>query len=366
MQLKEAQQKLNKRYPKEKLKIISWNKENNAKKSCEILCEKCNNKIKYTNFQSATASSKKYCCTKCGRKEKSLKRFEQSLRDTFPNEPFEVIEYTNTQKPCKIKCLTCGNILERAIAGQMKVRKHLCSICHPIRSDELKKSISNFDEYIKKSKNWELNQSLEDITKSSDTIQCKCLHCGKINNKTMYDYMRGINCRCLTQTAKDWFKKHLPSDYQVISQTGSYRQRISLRHSCGFVYSVVSQTFINGYGRCPKCEKRSSFGERQVKTWLEEHNISYEREYTVVLKNHALRFDFYLPEYDLYIEYQGEQHYEPIDFFGGEEKFKEIQYYDELKQDYAKEKLIAISYKENVNDILSSKVQRLSQKESTL
>lgn len=365
MQLVEAQKKLNERFPNEKLKIVKWNKENNAKKSCEILCEECNTISKYTNFQSAVSNRKNYGCTKCGREQKLLKRFEQSLKDKFPDESFEIIEYVNTQEPCKIKCLTCGTILERAYAGTIKTRQHLCSICHPIRNDELKKTIVQFEKYIEQSPDWELAQSIEDITKSSDVVQCKCLHCDKINEKNMYDYMKGIKCRCFTQTAKDWFKDNLPSDYKLLNKAGSYRQRVSLQHSCGFIYSTISQSFIQGYGRCPKCEKRSSLGERQIKDWLEKHNITYEREYIVVLKKHPLRFDFYLPEYDLYIEYQGKQHYEPVGFFGGEEKFKKIQKYDKIKKDFAKEKLIAIKYTENINDVLSFKVQRLSHNEST-
>jgi len=40
------------------------------------------------------------------------------------------------------------------------------------------------------------------------------------------------------------------------------------------------------------------------------------------IKNYNLVLDFYLPYYDLYIEYNGEQHYNPINFFGGEKRFK--------------------------------------------
>ena len=36
-----------------------------------------------------------------------------------------------------------------------------------------------------------------------------------------------------------------------------------------------------------------------------------------------LPFDFYLPSYNVCIEYQGEQHYRPIDHFGAEVKFKQ-------------------------------------------
>lgn len=36
-------------------------------------------------------------------------------------------------------------------------------------------------------------------------------------------------------------------------------------------------------------------------------------------------------------EYQGEQHYKPIKYFGGEEKFKETKLRDQIKKDFCQE-----------------------------
>lgn len=46
-------------------------------------------------------------------------------------------------------------------------------------------------------------------------------------------------------------------------------------------------------------------------------------------------FDIYLPEFNLAIEYQGEQHYKPIDFFGGQVSFEENKLRDERKKKLA-------------------------------
>ena len=50
----------------------------------------------------------------------------------------------------------------------------------------------------------------------------------------------------------------------------------------------------------------------------------------------ALSFDFYVPQYNTCIEYQGVQHYKPVERFGGEEQFAIQQEHDELKRKYAK------------------------------
>ena len=45
---------------------------------------------------------------------------------------------------------------------------------------------------------------------------------------------------------------------------------------------------------------------------------------------------FYLPKYNMLIEYQGKQHECAVEFFGGEEKFKIQQEHDKRKREYAK------------------------------
>lgn len=86
--------------------------------------------------------------------------------------------------------------------------------------------------------------------------------------------------------------------------------------------------------------------------------IDFKEEYSfddLKYKN-KLRFDFYLPKENICIEFQGKQHYEPIDFFGGEKGFHERVKRDNLKREYCKNndiKLIEVSYKEkNIEDFL--------------
>ena len=58
-------------------------------------------------------------------------------------------------------------------------------------------------------------------------------------------------------------------------------------------------------------------------------------------------FDFYLPDYNICIEYDGEEHFQPVEFFGGEEKFQRRIENDEIKNNYCKNnniKLIRIPY----------------------
>lgn len=75
-----------------------------------------------------------------------------------------------------------------------------------------------------------------------------------------------------------------------------------------------------------------------------------------------LRFDYYLPKYNVLIEIQGKQHYEPVNKFGGIEAFEEGQIRDKIKQNWCKDnniKLIYISYRDLYkNEYLQSLLEK--------
>lgn len=54
--------------------------------------------------------------------------------------------------------------------------------------------------------------------------------------------------------------------------------------------------------------------------------------------------DIFLPSFDTAIEYQGMQHYQPVDFFGGEEGYRDVVRRDKRKRILCKEKQIRLIY----------------------
>ena len=64
-------------------------------------------------------------------------------------------------------------------------------------------------------------------------------------------------------------------------------------------------------------------------------------------------FDIYIPQLPLAIEYMGEQHYRPIDFFGGENGYNATIYRDKKKESICKDlniNLIHIKYSDNIKE----------------
>lgn len=100
---------------------------------------------------------------------------------------------------------------------------------------------------------------------------------------------------------------------------------------------------------CPICN--SSKGEKYIAFLLDFFNIKYEREKTFDdlfgCNNGLLRFDFFLSEYNICIEYDGEQHFR-LNGLLNEDQFDYLKTHDDLKNKYCKDnniKIFRISYK---------------------
>jgi len=110
---------------------------------------------------------------------------------------------------------------------------------------------------------------------------------------------------------------------------------------------------LSGCG-CPYC--RESKGEIKLCKLLSVNNIKYIRQYKFDECKYIkkLPFDFYLPEYHICIEYNGRQHYEPVEAFGGEKEYENVKLRDEKKKEYCKNnniKLIVFKYDQSLDDI---------------
>jgi hypothetical protein len=128
---------------------------------------------------------------------------------------------------------------------------------------------------------------------------------------------------------------------------------------CG--YSWETNCYVKVKTGCPGCNLSS--GERRVKDFLDNKNIEYIYEHRFKDCKHMkkLSFDYYLHNSNVCIEYQGAQHYDPYDFFGGEDRFKRQIKNDSIKREYCENnniKLIEIPYwdYDNVEIILQKEL----------
>lgn len=115
-------------------------------------------------------------------------------------------------------------------------------------------------------------------------------------------------------------------------------------------FHQIPYSHFGGCG-CPFCNE--SKGEKEISTYLDSKFIRYHREFKFDdCKNiNPLRFDFYLPDHNLCIEYDGKQHFESMDIFGGDIEFEKRKSNDRVKDDYCsrnKINLVRISYSDKI------------------
>ena len=98
---------------------------------------------------------------------------------------------------------------------------------------------------------------------------------------------------------------------------------------------------LKGVG-CPNCNE--SKGEKEIVNFLNKYDINYDRQYKFSdCKNiFQLPFDFYIASMRTCIEFDGEQHFLPLSFFGGQEALDKLKINDKIKSDYCEDNYISL------------------------
>lgn len=94
-------------------------------------------------------------------------------------------------------------------------------------------------------------------------------------------------------------------------------------------------------GSKPESESK---GEKMIRIFLENKNVQFKQYFRISecfsqLNNkcYVLPFDFYIPKTNTLIEYDGEQHFRPVEKFGGEKTYQRQLILDEIKNKFAKD-----------------------------
>lgn len=267
---------------------------------------------------------------------------------------YSLVEYKNTRTPVKIICPKCG-IFEQVPHSHIKGIG--CAKCNLLTTNQfIERSIKkhgdkyNYDKVI--------------INGNQNKVIINCKIHGDFEQRPDV-HMNGQGCyKCFRERKKstaDEFiikanKKHNNTyDYSLLEyKTNKHKVKIICKKHGSF--SQSPQHHLNGSG-CPICQ--TSKGEIKISNVLNINNIKYERQKTFENCNYKskLRFDFYLPEYNTCIEYNGIQHYTPITFFGNLEGFNINKKRFKIKEKFCKENninLTIIKYDDNIEDRLKN------------
>lgn len=296
--------------------------------------------------------------------KKSNENFLKEAHDKFPH--IEVLgEYTGSRDIMTFRCKK-HNVVFQKTATNFIHSKWGCDICSKEgRKDGLRKSQEWFSNELKL-KNPNVKQ-IGQYSGMNSKVKVKCVHCGKIYESRANDLLLGHYCReCAIndfgmsiRKDQNWFldrAKKYNKNYNNIEFLSEYEgtgRNVKCHCKvCENEWETKASNLIDKRGGtgCPICNQ--SQGELAIRDYLINKGIDFEQQKSfnglVGTYGFPLLFDFYLPNFNMLIEINGEQHYTPIKYFGGTEKFDKQREHDNKKRKFVKDngfKLLEIEYK---------------------
>lgn len=170
----------------------------------------------------------------------------------------------------------------------------------------------------------------------------ECIECGK---------EKSSKHRTLSQKEFEDMVALSNPKIDIISNYNGLEYDITVKcKKCGNIWYLNANSLkINGT-RCKKCSYTYKGEDKIIKIL---HDIKcyfiHQHKFNDCKDKRCLPFDFYLPDYNLCIEFDGEQHYKPK---FGEENLKKTQKHDKIKNEYCKSnniRLLRIPYWEGNN-----------------
>lgn len=204
---------------------------------------------------------------------------------------------------------------------------------------------------------------IRDIGRSSNgrvLWECKC-DCGEKTAVISSDLLNGStqSCGCLQKERAAEVHKIDLSNYHIGNFT-IIKEVPNIRYVDGSIIWDCKCDFCGGHKNIPSsiilhsipyscgCISLGSKGEQKIKDIFRNNQINFISQYTFKdcinpKTNRKLPFDFYLPDYNCCIEYDGIQHFKCIRAsWDTQEDFQERTFRDTIKNKYCKEHNIAL------------------------
>lgn len=274
-----------------------------------------------------------------------------------------------------LTCEECGCEFSTLIAS-FKSGKKSCNKCSLKKCNQEK--VTKLDDVLKILESQKIKYVSGVIENEDSLLELYCEKCEESFQKRVFGVKRNkIICqRCSlkhrkdktrTSTEKEQKKcdKAKKDKYKILEVyfNGEQQKIKVLRVACGHEYTIYKSSFYKNRHICKICDV---FGmEKITLDFLEKQNIDYVKDYffsdLIGVGGGTLFYDYAVIKNNkiyMLIECQGEQHYKPVNHYGGEDTFIRQQEHDNRKRNYAKEHnipLLEIPYweSENIENILS-------------
>lgn len=326
----------------------------NARTKVCIICPK------HGEFWQEPFAHKKGCgCKQCALENNS---FNEKNKNIFLEKvkkfdyDYSKVKYINNTTPI---CVICKKHGEFYIKPIRLTNNKKCPKC--IKEEKM----HNFIQKANEVHNNKYDYSKVDYVNLKEKVCIICPEHGEFLQKPS-NHLRGEGCNICGGKNKLDNEKFIQKANEVHNNKYDY-SKVDYKNNKTYINIIcpkhgefiqLPRHHLEGRG-CPSC--KSSKGEKIIRDWLVKNNISFEEQKQFVdckYKNN-LKFDFYLPNLNICIEFNGEQHYKSIEYFGGASDFLRRVKRDKIKNKYCIDnniKLCVIKYDDNIIEKLKGEI----------
>lgn len=286
----------------------------------------------------------------------------------------------NSHVRINVICDYCGKHYDAAFYNVKKSRQKLCkdacSQCKHKKNGEVS-LLKNSRDAIEKARNMCADKGITLLTTENEFTGVKMtldILCPKHGHQhvNMWALFYGAGCPACAREhvaksntlSKDYVEEYVNSiNGNVLLNKDEYQTRkthnLNIRCICGNIYTTSFECYLTGVQQCYSCSCKESKGEKRIRTFLESKCIDFvqEKRFEDCKDINTLPFDFYIPDNNLIIEFDGQHHFRHINNMAN---YNTTNKHDEIKNEYCKSHNIDILripywHFDNIEDILKDK-----------
>ena len=289
-----------------------------------------------------------------------IQRSQSTHGDKFT---YEKTTYVNSKTPVVITCVDHGDI-------SVNPNNHInnksgCPICY----GRVKKTTNQFTDQVRQVHGDIFTFEHTNYVGDGVKVTITCKQHGDFT-PTPSNILRGSGCpTCALADASKRNRKDQNLFIEQASEAHNNRYDYSLVEYKNAITPVTIVCPTHGEFQqkpcihldqrcgCQMCS--SSRGELEVRKWLQQRGVSFiqQQMFDECFDKRRLKFDFFLPQYNTLIEYNGIQHYRNVPLFKhSNDKFEDVVRRDQIKVEFTNKKglrLIVVPYTANVDQYLS-------------
>jgi len=302
---------------------------------------------KWCNFCSNTYLCNDSKCNICFEKSFASSGRSKYWSDKNEKQPRDL--FKNTHDKYLFNCDKCNHIFEKAL-NKISTDKSWCQYCaHQLLCDnnDCEQCYDNCFESHPKAKYWSkknIKHPGDVFKKSASKYWFDCHKCGHDYEKILCDMDRydcpycGCNILCNNKDCQVCFNKsfassdkakYLSSNNNIDSRTIFKASEKKYEFICekGHKFSSALNKITCDNTWCPSCINKT---ESKLYEWLikKYNNIEKQKRFDWCKNKKSLPFDFYLPDFNLLIELDGEQHFKQVQNWQSPEETQKV---DQLK-----------------------------------